>query len=77
MPQKIIIVEGNKKDKPKKKKGLTWKGTALDLQGKLNMLMLYFREYDILDHYVEWLRFKAGEGTKPENLMLDKRKKHN
>lgn len=55
-----------------KKKKLTWKETAIELQEKMNMLMLYFREYDILDHYVEWLRSKATGTEPPKRLKVEK-----
>jgi hypothetical protein len=51
---------------------ITWKQTAIELQEKMNMLVLYFREYDILDHYVEWMRHKATGSPKPKNLKIDK-----
>ena len=49
-----------------------WKATANELQEKMNMLMLYFREYDILDHYVEWMRHKATGSERPKNFKIDK-----
>lgn len=41
------------------------------LTNNLNLLKAYFREYDLLNHYLAWIKFKAGEGKKPENLKIN------
>lgn len=41
------------------------------LRNNLNMLMMYFREYDILEHYLKWVEAKATNSEIPEKLKLD------
>jgi len=41
------------------------------LRNNLNMLMMYFREYDILEHYLKWVEAKAKNTDIPEKLKLD------
>lgn len=41
------------------------------LDMNLNMLKLYFRDYDILEHYIAWMKAKGNETELPKKLKLD------
>ena len=41
------------------------------LDTNLNMLKLYFREYDILEHYLAWMKAMANETELPKKLKVD------
>jgi hypothetical protein len=38
---------------------------------KLQMLMMYFKEYDIMEHYLNYVRAKAEGKEIPKKLKLD------
>lgn len=38
---------------------------------KLQMLMMYFKEYDIMEHYLNYVRAKAEGKEIPKKLKID------
>tara|TARA_R110002096_G_scaffold60958_1_gene151772 strand:+ start:2738 stop:2959 length:222 start_codon:yes stop_codon:yes gene_type:complete len=51
------------------------KDNVSKLSTNLNMLMMYFREQEILEHYIEWVKSGANETEKPPKLILPEKPK--
>lgn len=41
------------------------------LRENLNLLKMYFNEYDLLEHYLAWIKAKGSDGEIPTKLKLD------
>ena len=54
-----------------KPKPLTKRAELIKLRENLNLLKMYFSEYDILEHYLAWLKAKATNTETPKKLKLD------
>ena len=46
-------------------------GRVQKLDTNLNMLKMYFQEYDILEHYLAWIKAKGNETEIPKKLKID------
>ena len=52
-------------------KKISLKTEVLESRIKLKMLMMYFKEYDIMEHYLNYVRALAEKKELPKKLKID------